>query len=139
MTPMITQNGQPVPTGQTPLRTPVRDKLNINQPDDMDPAMYESFEQVRIYILAHEIEKFNVLPWMRYSYFTHVISPRAHILLHRIGCIGCLVPLSLSNVRMTSVLFKMANVNAGYFNVKLNLFKHWQKVCKKKNPTCVCG
>ena len=47
MTPMITQNGQPIPTGQTPLRTPVRDKLNINQPDDMDPGMYESFEQVR--------------------------------------------------------------------------------------------
>ena len=44
MTPMITQNGQP--TGQTPLRTPVRDKLNINQPDDMDPSMYENFEQV---------------------------------------------------------------------------------------------
>lgn len=43
MTPMITQNGQP--TGQTPLRTPVRDKLNINQPDDMDPSMYENFEQ----------------------------------------------------------------------------------------------
>ena len=44
MTPMITQNGQP--TGQTPLRTPVRDKLNINQPEDMDPAMFENFEQV---------------------------------------------------------------------------------------------
>lgn len=43
MTPMITQNGQP--TGQTPLRTPVRDKLNINQPDDMDPSLYENFEQ----------------------------------------------------------------------------------------------
>ena len=44
---MITQNGQP--TGQTPLRTPVRDKLNINQPEDMDPAMFENFEQVRSY------------------------------------------------------------------------------------------
>ena len=45
---MITQNGQP--SGQTPLRTPVRDKLNINQPEDMDPAMFENFEQVRYYI-----------------------------------------------------------------------------------------
>ena len=41
---MITQNGQP--SGQTTLRTPVRDKLNINQSDDLDPSMYENFEQV---------------------------------------------------------------------------------------------
>lgn len=38
MTPM--QNGQ---SGVTPLRTPMRDKLNINQSDDFESG---SFEQV---------------------------------------------------------------------------------------------
>ena len=38
---------------------------------------------------------------------------------------------------MTSVLFKMADINVGYLNVKMDLLKRWQpKVCKKKNPTC---
>jgi hypothetical protein len=40
MTPMITQNGQ---LGVTPLRTPMRDKLNINQGDDFESG---SFKQV---------------------------------------------------------------------------------------------
>ena len=75
-----------------------------------------------------------------------MILPRAHdIWLLLIGCIGRHIVLSLSNVtkniRMTSVLFKMADVNAGYLKVKLDiLFKALAaKVCKKKYPTCVSG
>ena len=30
-----------------------------------------------------------------------------------------------NNIRMTSVFFKMAGVNAQYFKVTMNLFKHW--------------
>ena len=38
------------------------------------------------------------------------------------------------NVTMVSVFFKMADVNAEYFKVKLNVFKRWYpKVYKKKN------
>ena len=41
-----------------------------------------------------------------------------------------------NNVKVTSVFFKIAHVNAEHFKVKLNLFKRWHpKVCKKKNPT----
>ncbi|XP_060551869.1 cell division cycle 5-like protein [Ruditapes philippinarum] len=38
LTPMITQNGQ---LGVTPLRTPMRDKLNINQGDDFESGSFE--------------------------------------------------------------------------------------------------
>ena len=32
-------------------------------------------------ILAHQKEKFDVLPWVKFLYITHVITPKAHILL----------------------------------------------------------
>ena len=91
--------------------------------------------------LANQIEKSDVLPWVRYSYLTHIISPRAHVLSINIGCIGryLIVERRHKKVIITSVLLKMADVNVGYFKVKLNLFKPWYpKVCKKKNPTWVC-
>ena len=41
---------------------------------------------------------------------------------------------------MTPVLFKMADVNVGHLKVKVDLVKRWHpKVCKKRNPTYVCG
>ena len=45
--------------------------------------------------LAHQIEKSDVLPWVRNSYITRVISPKAHVLLLNIGCIGRHVTSSL--------------------------------------------
>ena len=78
------------------------------------------------------------------AHIAHVISPRGHVLLLNIGLYRTsdyvVVKRHHKNVRMTSVLFKMAYVNAGYFKVKLNLFERSHpKVCKKKNPTLVCG
>ena len=52
-----------------------------------------------------------------------------------ISCIGRHIILSLSDVTKTLVLFKMAEVNAGYLKIKLDLLTG----CKKKNPTCVGG
>ena len=41
---------------------------------------------------------------------------------------------------MSSVLIKMADINIGFLKVKFDLLKRWHpKVCKKKNPTWVCG
>ena len=41
-----------------------------------------------------------------------------------------------NNIKMTSVLFKMAGVNVACFIVILNFFFRWHpKVAKKKNPT----
>ena len=51
------------------------------------------------------------------------LSPMTHVLLLNFGCIGRHITLLLRDFRMTSVFFKMADVNAEYFKVKLNLFK----------------
>ena len=72
-----------------------------------------------------------------------VILHRVQVLLLNIGCIGprnFIVKRRHKNVRMTSVLIKIADVIIGYLKVKMDLLKRWHpKVCKKKNPTCVCG
>ena len=65
-----------------------------------------------------------------YMKISEVILPRANVLLLNIGCIGC-------NIISSSFLFKMADLNAGYLKLKLDALA--PKVCKKKNPTCVCG
>ena len=52
-------------------------------------------------ILAHQIGKPDVLPWVRYSYITDVISPKTHVLILNIGHIGRHVTLSLSGVTTT--------------------------------------
>ena len=58
--------------------------------------------------------------------------PRAHILLLNIGCTGRHVILLLSDVTKTSVLFKMADVNAGYLKVKLDLLNRWHPKYARK-------
>ena len=50
---------------------------------------------MRRLILAHQIEKSDVLDWMIHSYITHVISFKAHVLLLNIGYIGHHVTSSL--------------------------------------------
>ena len=80
------------------------------------------------YILAHQIGKSGVLPWVRNSYITPVQG-----LLFNIGCLRRDITSSLSDVRMMSVFIIMTDVDAEYFKVKLNLFKRWHpEVCKKK-------
>ena len=49
-------------------------------------------------ILAHQIGKQAVLPWVRNSYISHIISPKTHVLLLIIGCIGCHVTSLLSSI-----------------------------------------
>ena len=76
----------------------------------------------------------------RHSYLIRVISPSANVLLLNAGCIGHHVTSSLIDVKkkrqMTLVLFKLADVNTGHINIKLNFFKRWYtKVYKKKNST----
>ena len=44
-----------------------------------------------------------------------VILLRAHVLLLNIGCIGPHIILTLRDVTKTSILFKMADVNAGIY------------------------
>ena len=84
------------------------------------------------------MEKSDVLPWIRNSYITHVISTKAHILLINMSC--KFVVKQRFKVNMMSVFFKMTKENAEYFMVKLNLFEGLHpKVCKKKNPICVLG
>ena len=39
-------------------------------------------------IRAHQIEKSDVLPWVRQSYITHFISPNIHVLILNIDCIA---------------------------------------------------
>ena len=86
------------------------------------------------HILAHQIEKSDVLPCIRsllstscyltsnwlYRTSRNFVDKRRH-----------------KNLRMTSVLIKMADVNV---RTKMDLLKRWHpKVCKKKNITWVCG
>ena len=61
-------------------------------------------------------------------YLTQVILPRAYVLLLNISfdrtSRNFVVKRRYKNARMTSVLFKMADVNVGYFKVNLHLLKH---------------
>ena len=90
--------------------------------------------------LTHQIQKSDVLPWVRNllpnpSDLTQ--GPRHLVTYHWLyrTSRNFVFKQCHKNVRMTSVLFKMADVNAGYL-----LFKALAaKVSKKKNPTCVCG
>ncbi len=42
MTPQVTMG-----TGQTPIRTPVRDNLSINADDDMEDSAFTKYAQVK--------------------------------------------------------------------------------------------
>ena len=57
---------------------------------------------MRRFILAHQIEKSDVLNWMINSYITHVISPKSEVLLLNIGYIGHYVTSSLRDITITS-------------------------------------
>ena len=64
-----------------------------------------------------------------------MILPKALVLLLNIGWIGCHIISSLAtsqNVRMTPVLFKMMDVNAGYLKLKLDLLKRWHPKYARK-------
>ena len=68
-------------------------------------------------LLAHQIEKSDVLPHVRNSYLTLVISPRSHptfkCSFFNIGCIGRHVISSQSaHVTMTSKTFKFKMADA---------------------------
>ena len=67
--------------------------------------------------LANLIQTSEVLPCVR-----HLLSNTSYltqVLLLNVGCIGSHALSDFKNVRMmTSVLFKMADVNSGYLKVK---------------------
>ena len=60
--------------------------------------------------------KSSVLPWVRNSYLTQGQG----LVVHKIGCIGCHVTLSLSDITTMSVFFKMVGVKTEYFKVTMN-------------------
>ena len=100
--------------------------------------------QIKYILLASQIEKSDVLPCVRnlLSYTSNLTQGLCLVTSHWLyrTSQNFLVKQRHKNVRMTSVLIKMEDVKVGYLKVKMDLFKRWHpKVCKKKNPTCVCG
>ena len=95
------------------------------------------------YILAHQIEKSEVLPCVRnlLSFTSDLTEGPRLVTLHLSyrTSHNFVVKRCHKNVRMTSVLFKMTDVNVGYLKVNIDLLKRCSpKVCKKKHPTFVC-
>ena len=97
-------------------------------------------DRCRKCVLTDKIEESYVLPYVRNSYPTLVISPQAHpVFFFNIGCIGSHV-ISLSQ-RCQNVLFEMANAAIVVFlyvnSMKIKLPRI--KACKKKIPSCMLG
>ena len=87
-------------------------------------------------LLAHQIEKSDVLPFVRnlLSYTSYLTQGPRLVTQHWLyrTSHNFVVKRRHKKVRMTSVL--------GYLKVKMDLLKRWHpKVCMKKNPTCDCG
>ena len=92
----------------------------------------DSSDNNGVYSLEKEVNifwnHFSGTPGREICYLTQVILPRAHVLGLNIGCIERHGISSFNDVtkrQNTSVLFKMADVNAGYLKVKQDLSKHW--------------
>ena len=74
-------------------------------------------------ILVHQIEKSDVLPWVRnlLSYTRYLTQGPYLVIQHWLyrTSQNFVIKRRYKNVRMMSVLFKMANVNAGYMYLDL--------------------
>ena len=88
-----------------------------------------------ILFLAYQREKSDVLPWIRnlVAYLGDLLQGIL-VTQHWLYSTSCnfVAKQRHKNVRMTSVLFKMADVHARYLKVKLDLIKRWHPKYARK-------